>query len=57
MGLLDRLLGRTKKAAGDPTGGTSMQSDAPDHEEPMHEGPETASEPPASADSDSTPPA
>jgi uncharacterized protein YjbJ (UPF0337 family) len=69
MGLLDKLLGRTKQAAGDLTGDASMRSEgmhqemagsseerASEHEELAQEERDSAAEHHAAADSD-TPPA
>ena len=69
MGLLDKLLGRTKKAAGDLTGDTSMRREgmhqemagaaderASEHEDLAQDARESAAEHHAAADSD-TPPA
>jgi uncharacterized protein YjbJ (UPF0337 family) len=50
MGLLDKILGRDKKAAGDGTGDTSMQHEgaaedrAAQHEEMAQEQPQQAAE-------------
>ena len=70
MGLLDKLLGRTKKAAGDVTGDASLQREgmhqetagsaeerASEHEELAQEERESAAEHHTAADSDTTPPA
>ena len=69
MGFLDKLLGRTKKAAGDLTGDASMRREgmhqemagsaeehASEHEELAQEESESAAEHHAAADAD-TPPA
>jgi uncharacterized protein YjbJ (UPF0337 family) len=70
MGFLDKLLGRSKKAAGDLTGDASMRREgmhqemagsaeerASEHEELAQEERETAAAHEAAADSDTTPPA
>jgi uncharacterized protein YjbJ (UPF0337 family) len=68
MGLLDTILGRTKKAAGDLTGKSSLhgegthqeaagfaEDDAADHEAAGHHDHEVAAEDRAAADSESPP--
>jgi uncharacterized protein YjbJ (UPF0337 family) len=68
MGLLDTILGRTKKAAGDLTGKSSLdregthqesagaaEDDAADHEAAAHHDHEVAAEHRAAADSESPP--